>query len=225
MNAKKALELLIALLLAPLAPLNAQQPADALVAEFAALPTDIGAKFLRASLGTASLKVLAMPTPQDPTQKYTAAGGPKNDTADLSRLLMLKATTGPVSREEIQALETYLLAYPLPRANIQNYHFRRFYVPAMLEWVFERRRIRRWWSAPSAWLTARRRIAMTTLARRTLRARGRFPCGRITAPTGSRMANSSSEPASRILPLFHGFRCPHDSSPGTRNCGTRRSMA
>ena len=135
---KHTLSLLIALLLAPLAPLHAQQPTDALVAEFAALPADIGAKFLRASLDTASLKVLAMPTPQDPTKKYTAAGGPKNDTADLSRLLLLKSTTGPVSREEIQALETYLLAYPLPRANIQNYHFRRFYVPAMLEWVFER---------------------------------------------------------------------------------------
>lgn len=135
MKAKKALKLLIALLLAPL---HAQQPTYAPAAEFAALPADIGARFLKASLDPLSLKVLAMPTPQDPTKKYGAVGGPKNDASELSRPLMLKSTTGPVSREEIQALENYLLAFPLPRANIQNYHFRRFYVPAMLEWVFER---------------------------------------------------------------------------------------
>lgn len=106
--------------------------------EFSALPADIGVKFLKASLTPASLKVLAMPTPKDPTQKYNLVGGPKNDSGELSHLLLLKSTTDPVSQEEIKALENYLFAYPLPRANIQNYHFRRMYVPAMLEWVFER---------------------------------------------------------------------------------------
>jgi hypothetical protein len=125
-------------LLSPLAALQAQQPANSTAAEYAALPADIGAKFLKASLSPASLKVLAMPTRQDPTKKYDGASGPKTDTPELSRLLVLKSTTGPVSREEIQALENYLLAYPLPRANILNYHFRRCYVPTMLEWTFER---------------------------------------------------------------------------------------
>ncbi len=102
------------------------------------MPADIGAKLLKAALDPLSLKVLALPTPPDPIKKYGAVGGPKNDVGELSRLLLLNSTTGPVSHEEIRALENYLFAYPLPRANIQNYHFRRFYIPSMLEWVFER---------------------------------------------------------------------------------------
>lgn len=135
---KKTFAVLVALLVPPLALLDAQEPTDGPVAEFGALPANISAKFRNACLDPVSLKVLATPTPEDPTKKYGALGGPKNDSGELSRLLVLKSTTGPVSHEEIRALENYLLAYPLPRANIQNYHFRRFYVPAMLEWVFER---------------------------------------------------------------------------------------
>ena len=107
--------------------------------EFDTLPAAIGEKFLQASLTPASLKALAMvPTPQDPTTKYALAGGPKNDDAKMALPLVLKSTTGPVTDEEIKGLDQYLLAYPLPRANIKNYHFRRLYVPAMLEWTYER---------------------------------------------------------------------------------------
>jgi len=109
--------LLTALLLAPLAALHAQQPTNSTAAEYAAWPADSGAKFLKASLDPASLKVLAM-LQQKPPIKSAGAGGPKYDSGELSKLLLLKATTGPVSPAELQALEHHLLAYPLPRCNV-----------------------------------------------------------------------------------------------------------
>jgi hypothetical protein len=109
--------------------------------EFASLPSDIGAPFLRASLDETSLKVLAMPTPKVPTEKYNLADTPyKTDPPELARFLVLEGTTGPVTPKEIRGLERYLLEYPLPKCNTINYYFRKHYIPWLLEWVYERTR-------------------------------------------------------------------------------------
>ena len=107
--------------------------------EFAALPADIGKAFLEASLGEASIKVLSVKTPQVPTERYNLVATPyKTETPDVAGCLVLKSQTGPVRPEEIEGLEKFLLDYPLPRCNIMNYYFRKFYIPWMLEWVYQR---------------------------------------------------------------------------------------
>lgn len=54
------------------------------------------------------------------------------------RHLVLNGTAGPVSEEEVQGIEKYLLEYPLPTHNHNNYYFRRRYISYMLEWAYEK---------------------------------------------------------------------------------------
>ena len=100
--------------------------AESTAEQFAALPTDIGDRFIKASLTEASTKALAMPTPDVPAEKYRIPGAPAMESVELNNLLKLTPGYGPVTREEIAALEEFLLAHPLPRCGMHvwkdSYH-------------------------------------------------------------------------------------------------------
>ena len=53
------------------------------------------------------------------------------------RHLVLDSLTGPVTKRELDGLRDNYLAYDNPTTNWGNYHFRRWYVPFMGEWIYD----------------------------------------------------------------------------------------
>ena len=54
--------------------------------------------------------------------------------------LVLESLRGPITGKELDGLKRNYLDYETPTTNWVNYHFRRWYVPFMGEWIYQRSR-------------------------------------------------------------------------------------
>jgi hypothetical protein len=62
----------------------------------------------------------------------------KEGSMPADKHLVLESFRGEITEKELDGLKNHFLDYATPTTNYVNYHFRRWYVPFMGEWIYER---------------------------------------------------------------------------------------
>jgi formylglycine-generating enzyme required for sulfatase activity len=62
----------------------------------------------------------------------------KEGAMPADKYLILESLRGDITPKELEGVKKHYLEYSTPTTNYVNYHFRRWYVPFMGEWIYER---------------------------------------------------------------------------------------